>query len=388
MTERSPGVWRLRFRATGPSGKPVQRQRTFIGSEADARKGLSKLVAEANAGQVASGKLTVGDCLDQWLSHCQFRGRRPSTIAENRRKIEKTIRPRLGSIPLAKLRPRDLDNAYDAWQASGLSPTTVHHYHAILSAALNLAVRRGDLPSSPAARSEPPPNRSKVPTVPTIEELDMLIRTAAESDPVFATVIAIAALTGARRGELAALRWSDVDLTAGTVTIAKSLTVTGSRSEKLFHVGPTKTKQQRRVSVGARGVELLAQLWMDMVELSEKAGSPLVDDPYVFARPYHVNASEPCLPDTWTSKFSALCDKAGVRHFRFHDLRHWNVTQLIGGGHDVRTVSGRVGHSAASMTLDRYSHALPAGDKRAADYLGQMLSSSGGETSEHPEAIA
>ena len=373
LTERSPGVWRLRVRTLNTAGEPVQRQRTFAGSEAEARKALTKFVAEADSGQTTAGKLTVGECLDRWLAHCELRGRRPTTITENRRKIEKTIKPRLGNVRLAKLTPGNLNDAYDEWLKSGLSATTVHHLHAIISAALNHSVRRGDLATSAAARAEAPPNVSKIPTVPTVDQLATLVRCAAKDDPVFATVILLAAATGARRGELAALRWSDVDLVAGTITIAKSLTVTGSRADKNVHIGPTKTRQQRTITLGDRGVEVLSEHWHHMLALSERVGSPLVDDPYLFAHPYHVNGAEPCLPDTWTTKFADLCTKAGVGHFRFHDLRHWSVTQLVASGVDIRTVGGRVGHAQASMTLDRYAHALPVPDQEAAAILGRML---------------
>jgi integrase len=377
LKERAPGVWRLRIRTIDASGEPVQRQRTFEGDRKSAEQALRKFLNEADDGTTADGALTVGQCLDRWLAHIELRGRRPTTIAENRRKIEKTIRPRLGNLRLAKLSPGNMNDAYDDWLQSGLSPTTVHHLHAIVSAALNHAVRRGDLAVSPAARAEPPRNGSKIPTVPTVEQLGALVRCAAEDDPTFATVILLAAMTGARRGELAALRWSDVDLDAGRITIAKSLTVTGSRTEKIVHIGPTKTRQQRKIALGERGVEILSEHWRSMANLAECVGSPLVDDPYVFARPYHTNGAEPCLPDTWTTKFSVLCEKAGVGHFRFHDLRHWNATQLIGAGADVRTVSGRLGHAQTSMTLDRYAHALPAADAVVAEVVGMLYLLSG-----------
>ncbi len=373
LSELRPGVWRLRIRTTDAADQPVQRQRTLKGDRKAAERALRAFLKEGDDGTTADGALMFGQCLDGWLAHIELRGRRPSTIAENRRKIEKSIKPRLGNLRLAKLTPGNLNDAYDDWLQSGLSPTTVHHLHAIISAALNHAVRRGDLAVSPAARAEPPPNESKVPTVPTVEELAALIGCAAKDDAVFATVILLAAATGARRGELAALRWSDVDLVAGTITIAKSLTVTGRRADQNIHVGPTKTRQQRRIALGDRGVEVLSQHWHYMSALSEEVGAPLIDDPYVFPRPYQVSGAEPCLPDTWTTKFAVLCKKAGVGHYRFHDLRHWNATQLIGAGHDVRTVSGRLGHAQTSMTLDRYAHALPAGDTAAAAVIGALL---------------
>ena len=204
LSELRPGVWRLRIRTTDAADQPVQRQRTLKGDRKAAERALRAFLKEGDDGTTADGALMFGQCLDGWLAHIELRGRRPSTIAENRRKIEKSIKPRLGNLRLAKLTPGNLNDAYDDWLQSGLSPTTVHHLHAIISAALNHAVRRGDLAVSPAARAEPPPNESKVPTVPTVEGLAALISCAAKEDAVFATVILLAAATGARRGELAA----------------------------------------------------------------------------------------------------------------------------------------------------------------------------------------
>ena len=122
------------------------------------------------------------------------------------------------------------------------------------------------------------------------EQLSALVTAAERDDPVLATAIALAALTGARRGELVALRWSDVDLARGRVRIARSLTV--ARGEQ--HTGPTKTHAVRDLALDPVCVEVLKRRWASMLDLSARAESPLVADPYVLT--YNANGAEASQP--------------------------------------------------------------------------------------------
>jgi integrase len=226
--------------------------------------------------------------------------------------------------------------------------------------------------------------------VPTPAQVSALIKAAEERDPVLGTAVALAALTGARRGELIALRWSDMDLATGSVKIARSLTVTHGKR----HVGPTKTRASRDVALDPIGVEVLNRRWAHMVALSARTRSPMVPDPYVLS--YQADGATPVNPDTLTHGFRTLCDLmeqpahdklretlATAKRtdlapserwpFRFHDLRHFSVTTLIAAGVDVRTVADRHGHADATMTLNRYAHALPERDREAAGLLGAAL---------------
>ena len=221
----------------------------------------------------------------------------------------------------------------------------MHHLHAILSAALNQAVKWGWIERSPAARSSPPPLRQTPMKIPTPEQLNQLHRAAGDVDRVLATAIALAALTGARRGELVALRWSDVDLVVGRVRIARSLTVVAGRA----HEGPTKTHQIRGIALDDAGVGLLRDHWEYMRDLSERAESPLVKDPFILS--YNANGATNVGPDFITHRFASLAKRLGI--YRYNDLRHFSVSTLIAAGVDVRTVAERHGHAQATMTLNR-----------------------------------
>jgi integrase len=391
MRERPPGSghWELRaFAGNDPvNGKPLRATETFIGTETQAGKALSVLVAKVEAGKFNRTTATVGQLLDKWLEVTET-SQRPRTVYENRRKIEGRIRPALGDVRLSKLDAERLDAAYRRWQSQGLSASTVHKYHSILSAALRQAVKWGWIDQAPTARATPPSPARKEMLVPTPEQLTALVKKAEAIDPVLATAVALAALTGARRGELVALRWSDIDMAKGQLRIARSLTV--AKGEQ--HTGPTKTHASRDLALDPVCVEVLRRRRAYALEKSAEAESPLVNDPYVLS--YNANGAIPANPDTLTHHFGALCvamEKPALKRlrkkdakrtdlapkdrwpFRFHDLRHFSVTTLIAAGVDVRTVAERHGHARATMTLDRYAHALPERDREAAGVLGASL---------------
>ena len=394
MRERSPGRWQLRaYVGRDPvTGKPRQATRTFRGGERAAAKALAALVTEVEAGRFSRTTATVSQLLDKWLEVGEW-SQRPRTHYENRRKIDGRIRPTLGHIQLAELEPEIIDAAYRGWLEDGLSAATVHKYHCILSAACRQAVKWGWVDTAPTGRATPPKVRRTEMNVPTPMQVSALIKAAEDKDPVLGTAVALAALTGARRGELTALRWSDIDLAQGSVRIARSLTV--AQGER--HMGSTKTHSSRDVALDPIGVEVLKRRWAHMVDLSALTGAPMVPDPYVLS--YRANGGTPVNPDTLTHGFRNLCEameqpaldklqesiQAAKRAdlaprdlwpFRFHDLRHFSVTTLIAAGVDVRTVSNRHGHANATMTLNRYAHALAEQDREAAGVLGMALKSS------------
>ena len=303
MRERSPGHWQLRaYVGSDPvTGKPRQVTRTFKGGERAAAKALAALVTEVEAGKFSRTTATVSQLLDKWLEAGEW-SQRPRTLYENRRKIDGRIRPILGHIHLAELKPDMLDAAYRKWLDDGLSPSTVHKYHCIISAACRQAVKWGWIDVSPTTRSTPPRVGRNEMKVPTPSQVSALIKAAEERDPVLGTAVALAALTGARRGELVALKWSDIDLATGSVKIARSLTVAQGKR----HVGPTKTHASRDVALDPVGVEVLNRRWADMIDFSSRAQSPMVPDPFVLE--LSADGATPINPDTLSSGFRELCE--------------------------------------------------------------------------------
>ena len=178
----------------------------------------------------------------------------------------------------------------------------------------------------------------------------------------------LAALTGMRRGELCALRWTNVDLERRELEVSRSVVVVpGGLAEK-----GTKTDRSRRVALDEVGVALLILHKAKVDDWGRQAEVVVPDDAYVFSP--LVDGSTPFRPDNVTGFFIRVRDSLELSNVRLHDLRHFTATQLIGAGVDVRTVAGRLGHSDPSLTLRVYSHAIEERDRAAADIMGRVLS--------------
>lgn len=378
LTERSPGVWRLRvYRGRNPiTGAPLQASRTFRGTEPQARKALARLVTEVEDGKFNPSTATFGEVLDRWLLQIEGESS-PSTIRDYKGAIEHAIRPALGSVRLTKLGAADLDAWYRHWLTEEVkaateetppayrSTTTVRKYHAIISAALGQAVKWGWRDSNPAKKASPPSARRTAMAVPSPAELQQMVQLGEAREPALGTAIALAALTGCRRGELCALRWTDIS--GSTLTVGRSVTVL---RREVVQEGPTKTHQVRTVSLDPLALAVLEQRRREVERVAAYAHTKVAPNGYVLSgRP---DGTNPLRPDTLTHWFGTLMTDMGLP-YHLHQLRHFSATTLIAAGVDVRTVAGRLGHADASTTLRVYAHALEAQDKIAAEVLGKAL---------------
>jgi integrase len=172
---------------------------------------------------------------------------------------------------------------------------------------------------------------------------------------------------GARRSELVALKWREVDLAAGEVLIASG--VVRVAGQPLIDKD-TKTHAKRRVAVGVETVELLRAHRARQAAAALAAGAALPPEAYVFAR--SPDGRSAISPDGVSHRFQELAAQLGVRA-RLHDLRHFMVTQLVAGGVDWRTVSGRAGHADGHMTLATYAHFQQAQDRQAAELMERLI---------------
>jgi integrase len=361
------GKWKLRVYAGRDSrNRPTYLSRNFTGTRRQAESALSKLVVDVERRQVTTNHGgSVGDLLARWLADIEPT-RSLWTMREHRRSVERNILPVIGSLRLDRLTARHLDDLYRSMLGRGLSPSSVRRHHAILSAALRRAVKWDWLASNPAERSSPPGLARRAATAPSTEAVQRLIAAAQDEDPVLVAAIVLAAITGARRGELCALRWSDVNWKRGTLTIARSLTVI----RRIATEGPTKTHQRRDVAIDDTLSAFIGQRQAEQQAFAETVGVELVKDPYLFSR--SADGAIPCLPDGLTHAYSRLAAKTGVGG-HFHELRHYAATTSIASGADVRTVAGRLGHADPSTTLRIYSHAVEARDRELAGLLSTAV---------------
>jgi integrase len=187
-----------------------------------------------------------------------------------------------------------------------------------------------------------------------------------------------AAEEGGRRGETLALRWSDIDFDAGTVTIQRVITIGGDGVQ----VRPsTKTKKNRTVAVSAVTLgHLRAHCERIEAVLSEVAGCPVTVSPESLVLSGGGGSrrtpldGKPWRPDSTSRRFRLLKERAGVRgEVDLHGLRHTMIPELLAVGVDPRTVMGRAGHSSEATTMTVYAKVRPAVDSAAAELWGRLL---------------
>ena len=137
-------------------------------------------------------------------------------------------------------------------------------------------------------------------------------------------------------------------------------------------LGPTKTKRTRKVHLDKVTKAVIQMQMQALKDACAKLEIAHVDNPWLFFG--EVDGSKPMFPDSVSSAFRRVTKRLGIEDLHFHSLRHFTATQLIAAGVDIRTVSGRLGHSDASVTLRVYSHVLEGNDRAASDILGRLLS--------------
>ena len=343
------------------------------GTKREAEEALTRLLSEVAAGQHSGADVTMGELLDRWFAMAAPDWS-PKTAVETRRFIENYIRPHLGSVKLRKLTTSGIDGFYAMLRVSGgkngrpLAATSVRRVHVVVRRSLVQARKWGWIAINPAVDASPGRVVRHEIDPPAPWAVMGLIERADRDEPDLGVFLRLAASTGARRGELCALKWSDIDLDAASLMVRRSLVdcPAGKYIEK-----DTKTHQSRRVSLDVSMVALLRTHRVRQGERALACGVGLDRDARVFS--YEADGSVPWRPDGVTARFVRLRDKAGLGHVRLHDLRHFVATRMLAAGVPVTTVAGRLGHANSSTTLNVYAHFLESSDRDAAEALGRVL---------------
>jgi integrase len=368
LVEARPGTWYLRvYDRTAEK----QLRRTVRGTKRQAETELARFVAEVEAGnRPLSGALTVDQYLERWLAHVAP-SLQPGTVRSYRGRAS-GLKKEIGAVRLSRLTAHRVDQMYAKLLAGGMSPATIKMHHAVLASALHQAVKWDLVPKAATDNASPPKVVRYRAAAPDVDVVRTLVEKADETNPVLSAAIMLAAVTGCRRGELCGLRWSDIDRERRLLHVRRSVKLEAASNR--VSVGPTKTHQERVVSLDDVMLAVLETHRVRVEEWAEDARVTVHTDGYILT--YDPTGSTPTNPDVITRAFVRLTDRVGVA-CRFHDLRHFTATQLIAAGVDPSVVSGRLGHADATITLRVYGHALEARDRAAADLLGSLMAPSG-----------
>jgi integrase len=378
----------------------------------EAKKVEAQLLEEVDRGQHRGDRSrTVGELVERWFEWRQrVRPISPVSVANYRGAIDRYILPTLGTAKLRQVDAATLDALYARVAAHGgkcrscwqrvrlgqaalrageryrprpgaaeqvhepdcvrgwpLSASAVQQVHKVLSGAFKQAVVWGWTAHNPAKLATAPTASKSEVSPPDPAAVARLLEVAMEEDAELGLLLRLAVVLGARRSELCGLKWRDVDLDGGQVLIASG--VVRVAGQPLIDKD-TKTHAKRRVAVGAATLEALKAHRLRQAETAMAFGASPPPDAYVFSRA--ADASQPISPDGISHRLRALARRLNVP-CRLHDLRHFMVTQLVAGGVDWRTVSGRAGHADGHMTLGTYAHFQQAQDRHAAEFMDELL---------------
>jgi integrase len=337
------------------------------GTKKDAERELNRLLHELDTGAyIDPSRLTVAEYLDKWLIDYAKTNVSGKTYERYEGIVRDHLKPALGANLLTKLQPLHVQAHYSAslkngrkdGRDGGLSAQTVVHHHSVLREALNRAVKWG-LVARNVADAVEPPRPEKVEMKAIDETQTAWLIDASEKTRLYIPIL-LAVTTGMRRGEILALRWQDVELRHGFLTVRPIPAADkGWRSES--------SNQQKAIGPGRFSIP---QILTDaLTEHSAQQGARKA----AFGSDYQDHDLVCCVengaiwkPSAFTSAYRDLLRRRKIRNIRFHDLRHSHASQLLRAGVNPKVISERLGHSKVAFTLDVYSHLLPGMQEEAA----------------------
>ena len=311
--------------------------------------------------------MTLGEWLDKWINEFMIFTVREGTLSAYKSLIEHQIKPYLGNRSLSTLTTNEIQKFYNSVKKNGrvyqdkngsneLADSMVRKIHMLLHEALETALKQRLIVNNPTNGTTIPKNNYPAKQILNDEQLGRFMEVI-KSDERWYDFFYTELTTGLRRGEICGLRWEDFDEQNGKLKVRRSV---GRIKNGILPIGETKTETgMREILLPPSTIELL---------LKRKENSV---GNWIF--PNFYRPEEPLNPQSAYTHLKVLLKKAGLPLIRFHDLRHTFATHAIAGGVDAKTLSGILGHTNASFTLDTYTHVTTDMQKNAAKIVGNFM---------------
>ena len=312
-------------------------------------------------------RMTLGQWLDRWMEDYAADTLRPNTLRSYEQYIRCYIKPCLGDKVVSRVTAQDVQKLYTKLKREGrvhdhpeygheLSDTMVRRIHAMLHRCLRDAETAHVIPRNPAAGAALPKADHSPKQILTREQTQAFL-TAVDGSEVWRDFFYTELTTGLRRGEICGLMWQDFDERAGTLKIVRSV---NTPKAGVLEIGETKTDRGRRT------IRLPPSTAARLRERKKHAVSQ-----WIFPEP--LAPEKPVRPSAAYYWMKRILREAGLPQIRFHDLRHTFATHALTSGVDAKTLSGILGHTNASFTLDTYTHVTPDMQRAASGIVGGFL---------------
>lgn len=378
------GMWIVRYEGIDTAtGKRRQYKRKFTGSKPQANRFLVEQLSTIISGlETDLGQITLKEYLNRWVEEYCKPNLAWATCDSYSRTIRKHILPKIGEIKLSNLKPAHIQSYYQYLgkpkneNGGGLSGTSILYHHRIIKEALKHAENLGYITKNPANMVKPP--RKNKPEMKTLSQEQSQYVLSYYKDHRIYLALSIAIKTGMRQGEICGLRWQNVDLRNGIISVTHSL----QRQGKNLVLKEPKTKKSRR-SIPLPNDLLIEMKKTEMKCRQERLAYGGAYDGRGFVCSWE--DGRPFEPD-WVSKQWRLIIEHDRKRseeekterkipdgVRFHDLRHTHATLLLSQGVNIKVVQERLGHESISTTGDIYAHVNPTMQQEAVRALNNIF---------------
>lgn len=370
IIKRGEKTWVVRiFQGRDENGKRHYVNKTIHGTKKNAEKYLTAKLRDKDLGiNIEPASESLDKYLYKWLQSVARSRVREATFDDYKYLLKRYVSPALGAIKLCNIRSIDIQKLYgDMRDERELSARTVRMTHAVLSSALQQAVRWHMLPRNPCEFVDLPRLERKEMQALSPEQASQFLE-AAKADRL-GIVLSFALATGMRPEEYLALKWSDLDLHAGTATVRRTLI--WRKGGGWYFSEPKTSRSRRTVPLPLSLVGSLIDHRRKQSESRLKKGQDYQNNDLVFA----ASEGTPILLRNLVRRhFRPVITRAKLSDtLRLYDLRHSCATLLLSAGENPKVVSERLGHASIVLTLDTYSHVLPSMQQAATEKLEKIL---------------
>ena len=368
IRKRSDGRWEARIIVGHKNdGSPMYKS-AFAKTQKSALKQLHQLIdLYRDVDLTEDSRMTLGEWLDKWLDEYMIFTVRESTLDSYRAMVKNQVKPFIGSKQISSLTTADMQKFYNKIKKEGrvreypihgktLADSMVRGVHMMLHEALDTAVKERLIAKNPTNGTTVPKCNYPEKQILGDNQLETFLE-AIKHEEYWSDFFYVEVMTGLRRGEICGLKWSDIDFEDKKLRIERSVAVKKGGG---VSIGETKTQ------TGTRNIFMPPSV----AQVLQKRKQTAITE-WVF--PAFLNPEQPIHPEAAYRKLKVILKHAELPLIRFHDLRHTFATHAMKSGVDPKTLSGILGHTNASFTLDTYTHVTSDMQKNASAVVGNMM---------------
>ncbi|OEH55934.1 hypothetical protein AQ616_19040 [Oceanobacillus sp. E9] len=383
VREISKGKFKLTAELGYVGNKRKRKNKTVSAkNKTEAKKILTQFEAELMAKHhIDDSKLSIKNFYDQWLEKFARDHYGIRTLVETKSIIENRFLPEFGDMKLVDVRKIHLIDFFDDLKKNGkrldgkeggLSPSSIKNIYKAINSLFKVAVQWDLIEKNPSENMSLPKVSHKKSEVFTLNETNKLFELLSKEDPMWQLIVQVAAVLGAREGEIVALEDKHLDTANNAITIEQAFVNVTGEGVKLKS---TKSDRTRKVSIPEGLMDELKKLrsikYSHKLEVGDLWKYP--DNVFLFSDEF----GQPRRPDSISQRWYRLTrsdkyEKSGLKKIRFHDLRHTSATLLISKGVHAKIIQERLGHSRIATTMDIYGHVLQEAEQSAAQHFNEL----------------